>query len=294
VVGGNKRAECRQRNCGDQQGDPGTTVFEQLGRPWSECVVDDRRVELETRGMGRQQLQNKRKLRTLPDVGELDDLLMPFRVQHDRARSTQPLRARLPEIDAREIMKRELRNRPIATPDDGTKVGEMVALAQPDRSIEPPGPTRPEQTFPRKREVFLSNGRCGFASPSPSKARESKEASPVRHPGTPPTVRYRSCSDKLCNRSSDSCTRVWRLVALPPIRGRNMIWVFERAREQLRCEIRRETSGPGFELIVTNPDGSQRMERFGETAALIKRSLDLQMELIEAGWRAPASKCAES
>jgi hypothetical protein len=73
-----------------------------------------------------------------------------------------------------------------------------------------------------------------------------------------------------------------------------MIWVFERAREQLRCEIRRETSGPGFELIVTNPDGSQRMERFGETAALIKRSLDLQMELIEAGWRAPTSKCAES
>jgi hypothetical protein len=69
-----------------------------------------------------------------------------------------------------------------------------------------------------------------------------------------------------------------------------MIWVFERAREQLRCEIRRETTGLGFELIVTNPDGSQRMERFGETSALIKRSLDLQMELIDAGWRAPASK----
>ncbi len=69
-----------------------------------------------------------------------------------------------------------------------------------------------------------------------------------------------------------------------------MIWVFERAREQLRCEIRRETAGQGFELIVTNPDGSQRMERFGETSALIKRSLDLQMELIEAGWRAPAMK----
>jgi hypothetical protein len=69
-----------------------------------------------------------------------------------------------------------------------------------------------------------------------------------------------------------------------------MIWVFERAREQLRCEIRRETTGQGFELIVTNPDGSQRMERFGETSDLIKRSLDLQMELIEAGWRAPAMK----
>lgn len=73
-----------------------------------------------------------------------------------------------------------------------------------------------------------------------------------------------------------------------------MIWIFERASERLRCEIRRESSGPGYELIVTNPDGSQRMERFDETAALIKRSLDLQLELIEAGWRAPASDKSES
>ena len=73
-----------------------------------------------------------------------------------------------------------------------------------------------------------------------------------------------------------------------------MIWIFERANERLRCEIRRESVGPGFELIITNPDGSQRMERFEDTSALIKRSLDLQMELIEAGWRPPSSERAES
>jgi hypothetical protein len=66
-----------------------------------------------------------------------------------------------------------------------------------------------------------------------------------------------------------------------------MIWIFERTNQKLRCEIRRESAGVGFELIVTNPDGSQRMERFDETAALIKRSLDLQIELIDAGWRPP-------
>jgi len=66
-----------------------------------------------------------------------------------------------------------------------------------------------------------------------------------------------------------------------------MIWIFERDAQRLRCEIRRESAGPGYELIVTNPDGSQRMERFEETSALIKRSLDLQMKLIEAGWRSP-------
>ena len=66
-----------------------------------------------------------------------------------------------------------------------------------------------------------------------------------------------------------------------------MLWTFERGGEHLRCEIRREGAGPGYELIVTNPDGSQRMERFEDTNALIKRTLELQSELIEAGWRSP-------
>jgi hypothetical protein len=73
-----------------------------------------------------------------------------------------------------------------------------------------------------------------------------------------------------------------------------MIWIFERTNERLRCEIRRDSAGSGYELIITNPDGSQRMERFEDTSTLIKRSLDLQIELIEAGWRPPASERAES
>lgn len=66
-----------------------------------------------------------------------------------------------------------------------------------------------------------------------------------------------------------------------------MLWIFERKGEQMRCEIRREGEGPGYEMIVTSPDGSQRMERFEETADLIKRTLDLQWELLESGWRQP-------
>lgn len=66
-----------------------------------------------------------------------------------------------------------------------------------------------------------------------------------------------------------------------------MLWTFDRNGEHLRCEIRREGVGAGYELIITHPDRSQRMERFENTSALIKRTLDLQRDLIEAGWRAP-------
>jgi hypothetical protein len=66
-----------------------------------------------------------------------------------------------------------------------------------------------------------------------------------------------------------------------------MLWIFERQGAQMTCEIRREGDGAGFEMIVTTPDGSQRMETFGETNELIKRTLDLQLELLESGWRQP-------
>ena len=66
-----------------------------------------------------------------------------------------------------------------------------------------------------------------------------------------------------------------------------MLWIFERKGEQMRCEIRRDGVSAGYEMIVTNPDGSQRMERFEETGGLIKRTLEFQRELMETGWRQP-------
>lgn len=83
-----------------------------------------------------------------------------------------------------------------------------------------------------------------------------------------------ACNDLLLSRaSSDKLT--------------GMLWTFERGGEHLHCEIRREGAGTGYELIITNPDGSQRMERFDEAGGLIARALDFQRELIEGGWRSP-------
>ena len=68
-----------------------------------------------------------------------------------------------------------------------------------------------------------------------------------------------------------------------------MMWIFEKKGRQMRAEIRREGggTGAGYELIVTNADGSQRMERFEETTDLIKRTLGFQRDLMETGWRQP-------
>jgi len=69
-----------------------------------------------------------------------------------------------------------------------------------------------------------------------------------------------------------------------------MLWIFQREGERMTCEIRREGDGDGYEMIVTKADGSQRMERFGETTELVKRTLDFQRELMETGWRQPKGK----
>ena len=66
-----------------------------------------------------------------------------------------------------------------------------------------------------------------------------------------------------------------------------MLWIFQREGEQMTCEIRREGAGTGYEMIVTRPDGSQRMERFDQTNDLIKRTLEFQRELMESGWKQP-------
>jgi hypothetical protein len=69
-----------------------------------------------------------------------------------------------------------------------------------------------------------------------------------------------------------------------------MLWIFERKGERMRCEIRRDGDGTGYEMIVTSSDGSQRMEKFADTSDLIKRTMDFQRDLLESEWRQPKSK----
>ena len=69
-----------------------------------------------------------------------------------------------------------------------------------------------------------------------------------------------------------------------------MIWFYERQGEHLRCEIRQQIEGDKFALVVTLPDGAERVEIFNDSYALNRRSVELEKMLREKGWNGPFAR----
>lgn len=66
-----------------------------------------------------------------------------------------------------------------------------------------------------------------------------------------------------------------------------MVWFFERQGSFIRCETRTREGGAGFELVVTEPDGSERVEQFDDSAKLARRQAELEHSLSHDGWAGP-------
>jgi hypothetical protein len=64
-----------------------------------------------------------------------------------------------------------------------------------------------------------------------------------------------------------------------------MIWFFERECDRLYYEIRRQSDGSEYELVITYPDGTELVERFTDASQLMTRSGRLRSELFDLGWR---------
>lgn len=64
-----------------------------------------------------------------------------------------------------------------------------------------------------------------------------------------------------------------------------MLWFYQRENARLHYEIRRQTDGDHFELVITYPDGRQDVERYTDATKLIDRSIELQNGLRDEGWR---------
>lgn len=69
-----------------------------------------------------------------------------------------------------------------------------------------------------------------------------------------------------------------------------VIWFYERNGERLRCEIRQQVEGDRFALVVTLPDGTERVEMFDDSYALNRRSLELEQMLSGKGWQGPFAR----
>ena len=65
-----------------------------------------------------------------------------------------------------------------------------------------------------------------------------------------------------------------------------VFWWFERKGKFLRCEAREARAG-GFELVIMEPDGTERIEHFIDSADLTKRQQEFEREIVAAGWSGP-------
>jgi len=66
-----------------------------------------------------------------------------------------------------------------------------------------------------------------------------------------------------------------------------MVWFYERQGSFIRCETRTAAGGTGFELVVIQPDGSERVEHFDDSATLAKRQAEIENTLTHDGWSGP-------
>jgi hypothetical protein len=66
-----------------------------------------------------------------------------------------------------------------------------------------------------------------------------------------------------------------------------MVWFYERQGTFIRCETRTAPNGVGFELVVIQPDGSEQVEHFDDSATLSRRQAELEASLADEGWTGP-------
>ena len=58
----------------------------------------------------------------------------------------------------------------------------------------------------------------------------------------------------------------------------------------IRCEVRHDRSGDGYELVIDRPDSMVRVERFGRAEALNERWRDVEATFLRQGWRGPGPR----
>lgn len=69
-----------------------------------------------------------------------------------------------------------------------------------------------------------------------------------------------------------------------------MFYFFRRGAHRIRCEVRTDSGGNGYELIVDRPDALVSVERFGAPPELNRRWREIERTLQREGWQGPHLK----
>ena len=66
-----------------------------------------------------------------------------------------------------------------------------------------------------------------------------------------------------------------------------MFYFFRRGEASVRCEVRSDSDGTGYELVVDRPDAMVTIERFVAPPDLNRRWREIERTLNREGWNGP-------
>ena len=66
-----------------------------------------------------------------------------------------------------------------------------------------------------------------------------------------------------------------------------MFYFFRRNGTSIRCEVRADSAGEGYELIVERPNATLSVEHFGAPPDLNRRWQEIERILVREGWQGP-------
>lgn len=66
-----------------------------------------------------------------------------------------------------------------------------------------------------------------------------------------------------------------------------MFYFFRRGESSIRCEVRTDSDGRTYELIVDRPDAMVSVERFAAPPDLNRRWREIERTLQREGWNGP-------
>lgn len=69
-----------------------------------------------------------------------------------------------------------------------------------------------------------------------------------------------------------------------------MFYFFQRGTETVQCEVRSAPDGPGYQIVITEPGGAQRLEAFATSDEVHDRWVELHKRFADDGWWGPATQ----